>query len=942
MQPSLLDYFTKNLATLKKNHPEIWRTVQNTSTQPAGEVFLSPGGSPNLRIYPTNGEPVAIHNEESPEKDGPNALLHVPLETTGTVVVCGIGLGYVPVTLCKKRPNLSHIVLCEPDMGIFLQALHHRDLTELFSDPRLTLHISHIRSLEQSLAPLHPFFQQEDTHFVINPNLAGVTPHYQQLQEDIHDHINHLLVNAQTQKRYGKDFLATRLANLRIMPHQHLFEHLHNAYAGIPAILVAGGPSLDASIKLLATAQHKAVIIAVDGALPALLAHDIRPDFLSAVDHKDLAHEKIAGQASSLQNTSLICTPTVNIKTPKRMQTEYTFWAFTENPLDQWMNSLLGGTSTVPEVSNVADLNIVAANILGCTPIILIGQDFALTEDSDHATHSVVATSPESTREHFYNNPKIIQTEGNNSDHVPTTRGWLSLKTHFETLISKYPGQYINSSEGGAKIRGTQFIPFREALNHYCTKDVPIKNNLSDILAVRQPTVSPKITHGIQPILNQSRLLLSALAAADRLTTTGLHDLSTDSFSLQNPNCFSSLPKQTQRQICILNDKISEIGAAVHIWNFLQDLTTEGLIQNKIQEERLKQLQNAPGKYIEYLQKSLKRILETNTIRLNALIFFEKNLSATQTFFAIEQQLIEHCHGSETDHDHMHLVAVHYLDDDNPVLARPILEKIHQEKQPTGEVNFLLGRIAALQGDHLKATIHFREATKNNSEYMNKIEQFRKETADYYFNLYQQHGARLQSLLQRGFQHCDTHTKISAELALMTIRKTLQSQNPAAADDLIRQWHKKMQEKMVALNDFLPTQAAELFAHYGQLCMTEAKFDEACESFQNALSLTPENPDYHILTLEASFSLGDFDTGIKHLNKAVAINPAYAKYWEEIGDSLRDNNQPLDALLAYEHCQKASAGTSSLMQKITSCTQEMNNSNTTNPLPNSQVRPQSN
>jgi len=111
-----------------------------------------------------------------------------------------------------------------------------------------------------------------------------------------------------------------------------------------------------------------------------------------------------------------------------------------------------------------------------------------------------------------------------------------------------------------------------------------------------------------------------------------------------------------------------------------------------------------------------------------------------------------------------------------------------------------------------------------------------------------------------------------------------------------------------------------LHAHYGQICMTEAKFSEAREHFKKATTLTPGNPNYHILALEASFSMGDFNSGIEHLNKAVAINPAYAKHWEEIGDSLQENNQHQDALLAYEQCLKAELQTPTLLQKIQTCT----------------------
>lgn len=924
MHPSLPNFYAKNLAVLKKNHPETWSAVKNTVAKPTGEVFLAIDGTPGLRHPSPTGDTITLHNEGSPAGDSLLALQCVPPEASGTAAIFGIELGYAPLAICKQRPAVSKILLFEPLIGIFQQALQHLDLTELFSDPRLTLHVADTRPLEETLAPLSVLFMQEDTYFVTNQNIVSIDPAYQQLQEAVHDYINAINVNAQTSRQFGKNFLATRLDNLCTLPHNHLFEQLKDAYTGIPAILVAGGPSLDNNIDLLLEARNKAIIIAVDGALPALMAHNIQPDFITAVDHKDLAHEKIAAQASSCKNTSLLCTPTVNVKTPRRMQTAHTFWAFTQNPVDNWIRTLFGGTTTIPEIISVAHLNIVAAKTLGCAPLILVGQDFAFTGDSDHAAHSVVSASTLPADENPDNNSRIIWTAGTNGNTVPTTRGWLSLKTHFEALISEYPGTYINSSPGGAKIEGTEYLPLEQALAQYCTKEIPTQNTLHDLLRNSKTADTSLVLDGIQSVLNQSRQLQTALNAADNLTTTVLHDLEKHFPQNQAPQAFSALPQQTQRQITILNAKVTEIDAAKDIWSLLYELTQEGLEQNKIQEEKLKHLQNQPGRYLQYLQGSLERIQQANKTRLNALNFFEKTLTDTFTFLSREKQLVESSQSPHAGDSEWMNLALHYLETGHLTLARPILENLLEETSAPGEIFFQLGCLAALQADHPKADAYFNKAIESNGEYEIKINRFRETNGDYYFNLYQQQGSRLQSLLHRGIQHCATHVKTNAELALWAIRDAVKSTTPAETDDLIRQWQQRLQEDDSLQNSLHPAQGAELHAHYGQLCMMEAKFAEARECFQKSAALIPDNPDYHILALEASFSMGDFDIGIEHLNKAVAINPAYARYWEEIGDSLWDNNQPDDAILAYQNCLKANIQSPSLLQKIEACAQAIN------------------
>ncbi|MDH5299704.1 MAG: DUF115 domain-containing protein, partial [Desulfobulbaceae bacterium] len=676
------------------------------------------------------------------------------------------------------------------------------------------------------------------------------------------------------------------LSNLTTIPHNRLLEDLQNAYADVPAILVSGGPSLDSNIDLLVDIQHKAVIIAVDGALPALLAHGIRPDFITAVDPKNLAYEKIAGQAATVNDISLLCTPTANPKAAKRLQTAHTFWAFTDNPLDHWLGSLMGAKTYIPQLNSVANLNIITANILGCTPIILVGHDFALTGIHDHAAHSVVATPH---KKNYLNSRNIIWIAGTSGKDIPTTRAWLSLKTNFETTINEYPGQYINTSAEGSKIQGTTFLPLEEALRHYCPEEHATRTILRDRLTSTPcPDQTTILLHGVSSALNQTQNLRTALGAANNLAKTIQHNLSKQFSQQHTINSFAELPKNTQQHISELNAQISAIDAAQnkHTWDLVYQLIKDALDLDRTQKENLKQLQQAPDKYLQYLQGSLKRIHQTNTTRLDAISNLEEHLTDILTSLEQEQQLIKNTQNPEATAAAQMNLALHYLNIGNLGLARPILEKLHEQESQSGEINFHLGCIAAQQGDHATAEAYFDKAISADATNKDHVNNFQHTAADYYFDLYQQEGSRLQILLERGLLLCQAHPRINAELTLRKIREILRSPNPAAADDLIRLWHKKLQTEATLRDSLLPAQTAELHAHHGQLCMAEARFQEAYDSFQQALAITPDTPDYHILSLEASFSKGDFDAGINHLNKAVAINPAYARHWEEIGDSL--------------------------------------------------------
>jgi hypothetical protein len=98
------------------------------------------------------------------------------------------------------------------------------------------------------------------------------------------------------------------------------------------------------------------------------------------------------------------------------------------------------------------------AEILGGNPIVLIGQDLALTDGRDHAEGYP----------HTYNSQTLkVRTDngfdvgGYHGGRVRTERQLMYYKTWFEGRIKELPDRLIiNATEGGARIEGALQIPF--------------------------------------------------------------------------------------------------------------------------------------------------------------------------------------------------------------------------------------------------------------------------------------------------------------------------------------------------------------------------------------------------------------------------------------------------------------------------------------------------
>ena len=61
----------------------------------------------------------------------------------------GMGLGYAPLGILEQRPLQQYLAVFERDLGIFMQALKHIDLSTLLSDQRLILGIGKETSASQ-------------------------------------------------------------------------------------------------------------------------------------------------------------------------------------------------------------------------------------------------------------------------------------------------------------------------------------------------------------------------------------------------------------------------------------------------------------------------------------------------------------------------------------------------------------------------------------------------------------------------------------------------------------------------------------------------------------------------------------------------------------------------------------------------------------------------
>lgn len=253
--------------------------------------------------------------------------------------------------------------------------------------------------------------------------------------------------------RFREVFIKNLIGNLKSLKSATPVNSYENINRGIPAIIVSAGPSLDKNLADMVKYKNeldKYFIIAGNRTLKAMLKSEIRPDMVVSIDPvndnydmmKDCLEEDIPLVFYEYSNRYLIR----DYKGEKIYLS--TLLSKTIPKLCGLRGVYLGGS--------VAHTCVDIANIMGCSPLILAGQDFAFTYGKHHSELAVF----DSDKKNNYNTDLTVKDVF--GDKIKTN---VTLN-HFRAKIEEYIRfhsevnnvEFINVSYG-AEIKGA---PHRE------------------------------------------------------------------------------------------------------------------------------------------------------------------------------------------------------------------------------------------------------------------------------------------------------------------------------------------------------------------------------------------------------------------------------------------------------------------------------------------------
>ncbi len=494
--------FEKNMQALQRRYPALAGAVESSSGHNYQVVLSSDSKLPTM-VWNGDTESLFFYEPADPLGHIKSTLGDLRLERALVVVMLGLGLGYPLNVLFPSLRNpslLRKIIVVEKDIECLRRAMETLDLSDALSHQQVKLVIGCKAedlyvNLWEAIAP--EFGGLKAIKFVPWPASIHLAPdYYLGAKKAIRDVAQSFMAergNDPYDTLVGYENFFDNLPQYLANPGLH---HVKDLLPGRPAVVVAAGPSLNNNVHLLRMLERRAVILSADASLKVLYKQGIYPHFVTTVERTPGIEHFFEG-VSGLEQTVLAVASFTYPQTLASyagpflfMHRQYQFYEILGIDEDCFE---MGGTT--------AHCAFALARYMGCNPIIFIGQDLAFGPDG--VTHADGCAFGQ--RQAYAAEAGRIEIPANMGGVIETCPLWLRLLREYERTLSGFEGLAVNATEGGARIRGTQVMTFRQAIDEYCREEFNPREVVMGHLTGEKSSVSPKvISEGLERLVREA------------------------------------------------------------------------------------------------------------------------------------------------------------------------------------------------------------------------------------------------------------------------------------------------------------------------------------------------------------------------------------------------------------------------------------------------------
>ena len=292
------------------------------------------------------------------------------------LIVVGIDEGHL-LDVLDKRGSSAKVLAIEPDRAMAGAFQSRRDLHTWRSSGRLAHLVHPDYSGADEAWRMFPN-NANDCLLMVNPRLKEGSPDVAAAARTAQKILYGVRANAAARRQFAPRYLTNVIRNVPAIASGGDVRALTNAFQGIPAVIAAAGPSLDAAIPELQRMNGQGLLIAVDTALRPMLEAGITPQLVTALD-PSLLNARHFQMLADCPDTWLVAESALDHSAVAPFDGR-TFWLrIAKHHPWPWLNACGIEVGHIDVWGSVLTGAFQLACVAGCDPIIFVGADLAFT-----------------------------------------------------------------------------------------------------------------------------------------------------------------------------------------------------------------------------------------------------------------------------------------------------------------------------------------------------------------------------------------------------------------------------------------------------------------------------------------------------------------------------------------------------------------------------------
>ena len=523
--------YEKNLTVLAARFPGLIARMGSSDVVPAdtgavaaeietvetrdGEISIRYGGS-------------WLHSRHAPLREAARLIESSIPDNCPFCLFYGFGLGYQIEEFVRRHPATPFAVVI-PDARLFRESLKLRDYTALFMSREIALALESQAEAMPALLENRPVKDMQIC--MLRPVVELYKEYFSGCEKVIRDYLSRKQINAATLDKFSRLWVSNICANLPLSAEVPGVYRLKDHFKGMPALLLAAGPTLEETLPLIDELRKRTLVVAVDTALKACLREGIEPDILVLTDPQYWNSRHL--DRCRTGRTILVSDVSTN-PPPLRGYEGRTFFCSTPFPLGQFFESRTEIKGKLKSGGSVATAAWDLVRHCGCSRVYCAGLDLGFPDGETHYRGSTFEQ-----RVHMYSyrtnpaeNGSWLTLMGGNPFPAEDREGRKLLSDQrmkiyirwFEEQIAihkEFPTTHLSSR--GIRLEGSDWCSAEDLLElPECRQD--IENHLNAAMEYKPGTDKPALINARDALLNELDELMTLTLRGEELCTLMLNE----------------------------------------------------------------------------------------------------------------------------------------------------------------------------------------------------------------------------------------------------------------------------------------------------------------------------------------------------------------------------------------------------------------------------------